>query len=307
MKFANYSLLLCFLLGLLACNKDETLADSKNKGTEMAASEAIASISNLDGEASGTVDKRLASLKAKDNSTNVLQSTLVKEKRIIKDGSLTLVSKDILVSKKRIDALLKQQQGYYEKEALQNEAYSTTYQLKLRIPSQNFEAFINLLEMGSDEINDKSIHANDVTEEFVDLESRLLNKRAYLKRYRELLSNANTIKDILAIEENIRVILEEIESTEGRLNYLNNQVAWSTLDISLVFTKAYTYKPSEPDPFGERIKNALSTGWRGIVAFVVFLVYIWPVVVILFIALLWFRRYRQRLKLKTSAEKINRS
>ncbi len=62
----------------------------------------------------------------------------------------------------------------------------------------------------------------DASDEYIDIQSRIASKRAYLKRYRELLSKAATIKNILEIEEIIRTLQEELESQEQRLANLNN-------------------------------------------------------------------------------------
>ena len=61
-----------------------------------------------------------------------------------------------------------------------------------------------------------------MTDQFIDLETRLENKRNYLKRYNDLLLKANSIKEILEIEEKIRALEEEIESATGQLKYLSD-------------------------------------------------------------------------------------
>lgn len=225
-----------------------------------------------------------------------LNSQIVRPKKIIKEGNINLKTKNILAAKRQLDQTIKLCQSYYEKEELQNNDYSTVYSLRIRIPSDQFEKLVSAIENGEDEILEKNIRANDVTEEYVDLETRLNNKREYLKRYRELLLKANSVKDILEIEGSIRGLEEELESTEGRLKYLSDQVAYSTLEVNLTYNKEYTYKPAEKDPFGERIKKALSGGWNGFVDFVVVLFYIWPLILILSGILYGIRRWRKKRK-----------
>ncbi|WP_052259413.1 DUF4349 domain-containing protein [Flavobacterium sp. KMS] len=206
---------------------------------------------------------------------------VVKEKKIIKDGTVSVKTNDIAASKKNIDELIKKLNGYYEVEDLQNTDQSISYDLKIRVPADNFEKLISSIENGKDELTSKSIQARDVTEEFVDITTRLANKREYLKRYKELLSKASTVKDILAIEESIRVIEEEIESTEGRLKYLSDQVSFSTLNLNLYKEKEYIYKAREQDKFSERIKNSISEGWTSIVDFLLWLFSIWPFIILI--------------------------
>ena len=198
------------------------------------------------------------------------------EKKIIKNGSLSIKSTQIYSSKKNLDIQLKKYQAYYESEVLSNESDKISYTLKIRIPSSNFEQFVLGVENGKEEIISKSIQADDVTEEFVDIETRLKNKRNFLKRYNELLTKANTIKDILAIEENIRILQEEIESKEGRLKYLSHQVGFSTLEINLFQQKDFVFKPEQQDSFFERVKNSISKGWFFIIDVLIFILRLWP-------------------------------
>lgn len=224
----------------------------------------------------------------------------IAKKKIIKDGSLTIKTNDINASKKSIDGLLRKLNGYYETENLENNDNSINYNLKIRIPANNFEKFVLDLEKGKEEVENKNIQARDVTEEYIDIESRLINKREYLKRYKELLSKASTVKDILSIEEESRKLQEEIDSKEGQLKYLNDQVAFSTLNINLYKEKEYTYKSQQQDPFWERLKRSLNDGWRFSIGFALWIISIWPLSIISIVAILILKRVRKNRKSKQS-------
>jgi len=238
----------------------------------------------------------------KDNSQNktVGDKSKVGKKKIIKDGNISVKANDINASKKGIDDLIKKLNAYYESEDLQNNDQTISYDLKIRVPADNFEKLISSIENGKDEIKSKSIQARDVTEEYVDIETRLTNKREYLKRYKELLSKASTVKDILAIEENIRTLQEEIESKEGRLKYLSDQVAFSTLDINLYKDKEFIYKPQAQDKFSERVKTSLSNGWTSIVDFVLWTITIWPYIILTIVGFFVIRRVIKKRKSRQS-------
>jgi len=218
------------------------------------------------------------------------------KKKIIKDGTMSIKSKKITESKSVLDKIIKDNNAYYETEDLTNTERVITYILKIRIPAENFEKFIAELEKGKDEIESKSINAKDVTEEFLDIEARLNNKKAYLERYKNLLNKANTVKDILEIEENIRNLQEEIESKEGRLKYLNDQVAFSTLFINLFENKDFVYKSEERDSFFQRIKKSLSIGWSSVIDFIIGFISLWPFWLVLIVAIIVFRKIRKKRK-----------
>ena len=217
------------------------------------------------------------------------------EKKIIREGRMGIeVKNDINPVKKKVDSVMSYYGGYYASENLTNNNYTNSWNLKIRIPAGNFEKFVRGIEKGAYRIAYKNIDAKDVTEEFVDLQTRLENKRNYLKRYNELLNKANTIKDILEIEDKTRVIEEEIESAEGRIRYLSNRVAMSTLDLNIFSEKEFTFVPAKRDRFFERFKQSVSKGWYGLLDFILFLFRIWPLVLIVSIAYYLFRKHKSK-------------
>jgi hypothetical protein len=225
-----------------------------------------------------------------------LEKQEVINKKIIKDGRLGLKVTELEKTKVRVDTLIQVYGGYYANENFNNTDWESTYSLKVRIPSSNFEKFITEIESGEGEIQYKEIDARDVTDQFIDLETRLENKRNYLNRYNDLLKQAKTIKEILDIEEKIRVLEEEIESTTGRLKYLSDLVDYSTLDLTITKPKDFKYNPENRDKFLERLKQSLSKGWFGFVDFLLFVIRIWPFWIIFGLILYFWRKYRRTKK-----------
>ncbi|MBN2612420.1 MAG: DUF4349 domain-containing protein [Bacteroidales bacterium] len=220
------------------------------------------------------------------------------KKKIIKDGRLGLRVSELENTKLRVDTLVKKYVGYYANESLNNSDWESSYVLKIRIPGANFEKFISDIETGDGEIIYKEIDARDVTDQFIDLETRLENKRNYLKRYNDLLNKANSVKEILEIEEKIRGLEEEIESTTGRLKYLSDQVDYSTLDLNISKQKDFKYNPAKRDKFSERLKQSLSKGWFGFVDFLLFIIKIWPFWIMVTLILYFWRKYKMTKKNK---------
>lgn len=93
------------------------------------------------------------------------------KKRIIKDGRLGLRVSELEDAKFRIDTLIKKHGGYYENESFNNLDQESSFTLKIRIPSANFEKFISDVEIGDGEILYKEVDARDVTDQFIDLET----------------------------------------------------------------------------------------------------------------------------------------
>jgi hypothetical protein len=233
---------------------------------------------------------------APQTSLDKIEKQEVIKKKIIKDGRLGLKVTELQKTKERIDSLVKKYDGYYSNESFNNTDWESSYNLKVRIPSTNFEYFITEIETGDGEILYKEIDARDVTDQFIDLETRLENKRNYLKRYNDLLRQAKTVKEILEIEEKIRGLEEEIESTTGRLKYLTDLVDYSTLDLTISRRKDFKFNPEKRDKFSEKLKQSLSRGWFGFVDFLLFMIKLWPFWIIVILFLYFLKNYKKTKK-----------
>ncbi len=217
-----------------------------------------------------------------------------KAKKIIKDGNLTLKTENIQISKRKLDSLLKSVNAYYENEEFDNYETRSTFKLKIRVASENFDVLLGSAQKGIGEVTYKSINTRDVTAEYIDGEIRLTSKKLFRKRYNELLSKAGKVVDILAIEENIRVLQEEIESQEGQLKYLDDQVNYSTLELLLFQLKEPQKPATREKTFFEKISSSLTTGKDSSITFLLWLVSQWPVVLCTLCAVFIIRIYLKK-------------
>ena len=101
-------------------------------------------------------------------------------------------------------------------------------ELAVRLPAEHFDAAFAAVRAAG-RVLSEARQANDVTEEFVDLDIRVGNARKARERLLEILELAQKVEDILKVETELRRLTEEIERMEGRLKYLRDQVAMATL------------------------------------------------------------------------------
>lgn len=195
--------------------------------------------------------------------------------RLIKTGEVSVKAVKLAKCKQAVDSLLRRYGAYYQSERFNNSSQENAYDLSVRIPARYFDFFLLALERGPDQLVHKAINTNDVSEEYVDLQMRLDNRKKYLKRYQELLARAASVKDLMAIEENIRNLQEEIESAEGRLRYLSNQVAYSTLEMHIFTPVPYKHQPLEDKAFFEQLKTALASSWTSLLNIVLWIAEHW--------------------------------
>lgn len=102
--------------------------------------------------------------------------------------------------------------------------------MTVRVPAVRFQEVLRAMERLGD-VLDRRIEANDVTEEFFDVETRLRSARAVRDRYQELLERANTVEEALRVEEQLSRVVLYIEQLEGRLKRLKELLAYSTLEV----------------------------------------------------------------------------
>jgi hypothetical protein len=124
----------------------------------------------------------------------------------------------------------------------------TDRQITVRVPAARFFETVGRLEKLGD-VTQRDVSAQDVTEEYLDIEVRLRNARAMRDRLEQLLAKANTVQDSLMIERELNRIASEIERMEGRLKFLRDRAAYSTITISFESKRLATPPPSVRLPF----------------------------------------------------------
>ena len=221
----------------------------------------------------------------------------LEEQKIIKTASLIFETKDVETTHQKILKLASQHKGLVQSDN-SGKDYNRLYKnLTVRIPTENFQHFINAISEGVEYFDRRDISRQDVSEEFVDLEARLKAKRILEERYLELLKKANKVEEMLQIERELSNIREEIEARQGRLQYLQNQVSMSTVNIEFYKTTAET---GITQSYGQKMKNAFQGGWNGISVFFLGILYLWPlflVAIITVVVLRIFLKNRRRKKL----------
>jgi hypothetical protein len=119
---------------------------------------------------------------------------------------------------------------WYEEWQGQSYKYATT---TLGVPVDQFERAMRRLRSLALRVVDETASGQDVTDEYVDLQSRLGNLEATRDRIREFLAQAESVEESLRINDELTIIEEEIEQVEGRMNYLFDRAAYSTITIQI--------------------------------------------------------------------------
>lgn len=118
--------------------------------------------------------------------------------------------------------------------------------LDLRIPKARFaDVLTDLKTLGK--IKEESLHGQDVTEEYTDMEARLSNAKRLEMRLLELLEQqSKNLKDILEVEKELAHVRQEIEVMEGRKRFLDDRLSLATITLQLYEPHAYTTSVFDP-------------------------------------------------------------
>jgi hypothetical protein len=217
------------------------------------------------------------------------------EQKIIKNGNLKFECNDLETTYEQIKTAVKKGKAIIQNDS-EGKDYGTVYRkLTVRIPSEHFDLFIKDISTGVDYFDNKEISSQDVTEEYIDIDARLKAKKKLENRYLELLSKATKMSEMLAIEAQLSAIREEVEAKEGQLRYLQSQVSLSTVNIE--FYKTVAEEGGITVSYGEKIWNAIKSGFNGISSFFLGVLEVWP---FLLIATALFYFIRKRFKKKNT-------
>lgn len=224
------------------------------------------------------------------------------ERKVIFNANLSLTVEDLPQATDKLNELTTSYKGYVVEESTYTEGESVFGSMTVRIPQGEFDSFLDQAEAIGKGVPQKSITGSDVTEQYIDLNSRLKAKEAVMKRLEGFLEEATKTEDLLSISNDLSRVQEEIEQLKGQINYLNNQSEFSTVTLSLEQQKITvpTFAENEFSTLAEAKKLFMTTA-NGLLSFgsktIVFLIGLSPILLpLVAIGVVLFIRYRKKTK-----------
>lgn len=163
------------------------------------------------------------------------------DQMIIYNGQMSIEVDEL---QKATDLLLqkvKETQGYLVNSNINENDENLYAHYEFRIPVNGFHSLVDQIKkMPIGKITYQSINGNDVTEEYLDLDSRLKAKKVYEERLLLFLKQATKTEDLLKISNDLSRVQEEIEQIQGRMTYLSYHAGNSTLVVDMVQYKNKT-------------------------------------------------------------------
>ncbi len=187
-------------------------------------------------------------------------------RKIVYDGSLWVNVDDLKTFENKLRERL-QKVGGFVADFRQTASSGSTNSLywRLRIPVDQFDGFLADIEsIGS--VYDRKLSSNDVTAQFVDLESRLRNKKATEERLLDHLKTRDgEVDEIIGVERELDRVREQIEQMEGQLRVLADLTSLATIEVHAA--TQVVYQPEVKPSFAVTLRETFGGSVATILAF----------------------------------------
>jgi hypothetical protein len=209
------------------------------------------------------------------------------ERKVMYNASVSLEVDDIGKSIDEVEKNVQELKGYVVEVNFTSNNEQDYGSITLRIPTDSLTAFLDGLEEYSGKVLEKRVVGQDVTEEYVDLTSRLKAKRVVEERLLDLLSKAEKTEDLLKISSDLSIVQEEIEQVMGRMKYLDNKTEFAEVEMNFmdVSIPIPDVKGNEELKTGDKIKKTFAASVNSIMGFfsglAVFLIGYSPILLLL--------------------------
>ena len=198
------------------------------------------------------------------------------DRKIIRNGELTLETESPTEGLRKITAAAESHGGFVvTSEFKQNPAsaggkVTQSVTVVARVPASQFASALEQIRNAGERVVQEKISGQDVSEEYLDVEARLRNKKALEGQFLDIMKQARKVEDALDVQTQLADVRTEIERLEGRRRFLENQAALSTITTTLQMPQPII--ASTTSGFGTTIKQAFGDAVDTAVSIVLFVI-----------------------------------
>jgi hypothetical protein len=223
-------------------------------------------------------------------NADAASADFVSSHMIIKNGEIKLLVEDTDIAIDRATQVIGDMGGYIISSRVwyqpyydgENYKYAT---ISIGVPVAQFERVLSRLRGLAVKVLDETASGEDVTNQFVDLQSQVTNLEATRDRIKSFLEQAQTVDEALRINQELSSVEAQIEQIKGQMNYLQDRSAYSTITVNfepvlpeIVETPTPTPTPNvwQPGETFKDAKKAVTYAYQGIIDFLiwVFIVFV---------------------------------
>ena len=188
--------------------------------------------------------------------------------KLIYSASATVETTEFDRTIEKLSALVEQYGGFVESSSINGSNYYTQSRgysseryasYVIRVPSGKFSALMGSLStLGN--VPYSHTYTENITAQYYDTDARLTAYQTQEARLLEMMEAAETVEDLIAIEEKLTELRYQIESLQSTLKNWDRQVAYSTLDLEI--QEVIEYTPESRMSYGQELALALTNGLR---------------------------------------------
>jgi hypothetical protein len=219
------------------------------------------------------------------------------DRKIVKTAELGIRAEDVRRGSERVQEVAARFGGTIISSQTYRSGNSVYADLVISVPSGEFEQTLEELRGLGDEVTTDTISGEDVTEEYVDLQSRERNLLAAEQTLLGLYDRADDVQDALSIQRELTGVRGQIEQVQGRIKYLDQRSDFSEISLSI---RPVASPPKPPPAWDPAL--VVARAWTASVAvlqtlataILSTLVFGWWLIPLLIAGTLWLRRRLRR-------------
>ena len=222
------------------------------------------------------------------DSSESTQTALPTDRKLITTVTLEAETENLDAMLVHVNAKITALNGYMESQQINNGSAYSKYRYRssnmtIRIPAENLSQFVDMVSENCNIISNYRT-SEDVTLQYVSLESRIAALEIEQERLLVLLEQADNMEDLLTIESRLTDVRYDLEQIHSQMLVMKNRINYSTVHLYLTEVIEYTEVEEEPETFFQRISRGFTKSvkgvWNGIVEFVIFLISALPYLVL---------------------------
>lgn len=236
------------------------------------------------------------------------------EEKLVYSAGIILETKDLSSGLDIVHQKVKEVAGIIQIENLYGlnpnafEGYNTDFYsspnayMSIRIPQDKYDAFITSLKASNENLSVKNIKSSieNMTETYYDFDSRLKSLRVQEARLFKFMETAETVSDMLAVEQNLSEVQYEIDKITNSLNTIDNDVAYAKVELEIKEVRKYSEMSENSPSFYVRLRSYIKGSVYNFVetteSILELVIYLAPFAVIITIIVLIIKKVRKSLK-----------
>jgi len=163
---------------------------------------------------------------------NLANNTAATGKQVISQASVSLNVSNVSTALNQVETMAQNLGGSVDNMNSSGAQNQEQANVTIRIPANQFLTALNQLQ-GMGTVENQNINSQDVTQQYIDLQAQLTSAQMEEQSLQAILAKATTVSDEIAIQQQLTQVIAQVENLQGQINYMQNQVAMSTITVNL--------------------------------------------------------------------------